>query len=53
MPCRDGEGLVVACDTLELTASFYGFLGGSIDATGGLAKVEGGFSHNTSLGVMF
>ena len=45
MPCRDGEGLVVAFNTLELAALPDGFLRGGIDATGGLGEVEGGFTH--------
>lgn len=47
MPRRDGEGLVVTLDTLELAAPFYGFFGGSIDAAGGLGEVEDGFKHNS------
>ena len=45
MPCRDGEGSVVTIDAFELAALLDGFLGGSIDATGGLGEVEGGFTH--------
>lgn len=45
MPRRDGEGLVVAFDTLELATPFYGLLGGSINAASVLAEVEGGFMH--------
>ena len=39
MPCRDGEGLVVAFNALELVASHYGLFGGGIDAAGVLAEV--------------
>ena len=46
MPCRDGEGLVVAFNPLKLAALLDGLLGGGIDATGGLGEVEDGFTHN-------
>ena len=36
MPCRDGEGLVVTFNALELAALLDGLLRGGIDATGGL-----------------
>ena len=49
MPHRDGEGLVIAFHMLELAAPFYGFFGDSIDAAGGLAEVEDGFTHNVIL----
>ena len=39
MPCRDGEGLVVAFDTLELAAPLYGLLGDGIDTAGVLAEI--------------
>lgn len=47
LPRRDGESSVVAFDTLELAASFYCLLGGSIDTSGVLAEVESGFTHNS------
>ena len=46
MPRRDGEGLVVAFDTLELATPLYCLFGGSIDAAGGLGEVEDGFTHD-------
>ena len=46
VPRRDGEGLVVAFNPLELAAPLYGLFGGGIDAAGGLAEVEGGFTHS-------
>lgn len=45
MPCRDGEGLVVTFDALELAALLDSLLRGGIDATGGLGEVEDGFTH--------
>jgi len=45
MPRRDGEGLVVTFDTLELAALLDGFLRGGIDTTGRLGEGEGGFTH--------
>ena len=36
MPCRDGEGLVVTFNALELAALLDGLLRGGIDAAGGL-----------------
>ena len=48
MPRRDGEGLVVAFNTFELAAPFYGLVGGSIDAARVLVEVEGGFTHDWS-----
>ena len=38
MPCRDGEGSVVAFNPLELAALLDGLLRGSIDATGGVGE---------------
>ena len=49
MPRRDGEGLVVAFNTFELAAPFYGLLGSSIDAASVLAEGEGGSAHNVIL----
>ena len=49
MPRCDGEGLIIAFDAFELAAPFYSLLGGSIDAAGRLAEVEGGFVHDVSL----
>lgn len=49
MPRCDGEGSIVALDTLKLATPLYGFLGGSIDAAGILAEVEGGFTHSVDL----
>lgn len=49
MPCRDGEGLVVAFDTFELAAPLNGPFGSGIDAAGVLCKVDGGFMHDTLL----
>lgn len=46
MPRRDGEGLVVTFDTLELAALLDGFLRGGIDAAGGLGEDEGRGAHN-------
>ena len=51
--CRDGEGLVVTFDALELAALLDGLLRGGIDMTGGLGKVEGGFTHKESLSFSF
>ena len=45
MPRCNGEGLVVALDTIELATPLYGLVSGSIDAAGGLIEVEGGFTH--------
>ena len=45
MPRRDGEGLVVAFDALELAALPDGLLRGSINAAGVLVEVEGGGAH--------
>ena len=45
MPCCDGEGLIIAFDTLELVAPVYGLFGGGIDAAGVLAEIESGFTH--------
>ena len=47
MPRCDGEGTVVTFNPLELAASFYCLLGGSIDTSGVLAEVESGFTHNS------
>ena len=46
MPRRDGEGLVVTFNPLELATLLDGLLRGGIDATGGLGEVEDGFTHN-------
>lgn len=45
MPRRDGEGLVVTFDTLELAALLDGLLRGGIDTAGWLGEVEGGGAH--------
>ncbi len=46
MPCRDGEGLVVTFDALELATLLDCLLRGGIDATGGLGEIESGSTHN-------
>lgn len=46
VPYRDGKGLVVTFNALELAALLDGLLGGGIDATGGLGEVEGSGAHN-------
>lgn len=38
VPCRDGEGLVVTFNPLELAALLDGLLRGGIDTTSGLGK---------------
>lgn len=48
MPCRDGEGLVVTFNALELAALLDGLLRGGIDPAGGLGEVEGGFTHDAT-----
>ncbi len=45
MPRRDGKGLVVTFDALELAALLDGLLRGGIDATSRLSEVEGGGTH--------
>lgn len=45
MPRRDGEGLVIAFDMLELAALLYCLFGGGIDAAGRLGEVEGCCVH--------
>lgn len=38
VPCRDGEGPIIAFYPLELAALLDGLLRGGIDTTGGLGK---------------
>lgn len=45
MPRRDGKGLVVTFNALELAALLDGLLRGGIDTAGWLGEVEGGFTH--------
>ena len=49
MPCRDGEGLVVTFNALELAALLDGLLRGGIDAAGGLGEGEGGGAHEDTI----
>lgn len=45
MPCRDGKGLVVTFNALELAALLDSLLRGGIDATGRLGEGKGGGAH--------
>lgn len=45
MPRRDGEGVVITFNPLELATLLDGLLRGGIDATRRLSEVEGGGTH--------
>jgi hypothetical protein len=45
MSRRDGKSLAITFNPLELAALLYGFLRGSIDATGGLGEIEDYGTH--------
>lgn len=45
MPRRDGEGVVITFNPLELATLLDGLLRGGIYATGRLVEIEGGGTH--------